>query len=64
MFVTLVRFDFSYHGLLKYNIKTVKDFPSLRHYLQNILNIPKIADTMNIEHGYYSIKALNTNLIV
>lgn len=67
LFVTLVRFDVAYHGLFKCNIKAVKDYPHLSRYLQDILNIPNVADTVNIEHikhGYYSIKALNPNLIV
>ncbi|GAA4999463.1 glutathione S-transferase C-terminal domain-containing protein [Acinetobacter puyangensis] len=67
LFVTLIRFDLAYYGLFKCNLKLLADYPHLSRYVQNILNIPGVAKTVNIEHikqGYYSIKDLNPNAIV
>lgn len=62
LFVTLIRFDVAYHGLFKCNIKQLCQYPHLSRYLKAILALPKIAQTVNMEHikqGYYSIKSLN-----
>lgn len=67
LFVTLVRFDASYHGLFKCNLRRLAEYPSLSAYLKRILAIPGVRDTVNIDHikkGYYSIKSLNPNGIV
>jgi putative glutathione S-transferase len=67
LFVTLVRFDAAYHGLFKCNIRRIADYPALTRLMQQMLGIPGIAETVNIEHikaGYYSIKALNPTGIV
>jgi len=67
LFVTLVRFDAAYYGLFKCNLRRLTDYPRLSRYLQQILTIPGIRETVNIDHikrGYYSIKALNPNAIV
>ncbi|MBW8640541.1 glutathione S-transferase C-terminal domain-containing protein [Hoeflea sp. WL0058] len=61
-FVTLIRFDAAYHGVFKTNRKQIKDYPRLSAYMERILNIPGVAETVNMDHitcGYYSIKALN-----
>ncbi len=61
-FVTLIRFDSAYHGLFKTNVKQIKDYPNLTAYVERILRLPGIINTVNIDHivaGYYSIKALN-----
>jgi putative glutathione S-transferase len=66
-FVTLVRFDVAYYGLFKTNLKQVRDYPSIRAYMQRIYELPGIVETVNIEHikaGYYSIRALNPSGIV
>jgi putative glutathione S-transferase len=66
-FVTLIRFDAAYHGLFKANLRRVADYASLTAYLQRMLAIPGVRETVNIDHikrGYYSIKALNPTGIV
>ncbi|MDX1269449.1 MAG: glutathione S-transferase C-terminal domain-containing protein, partial [Oceanisphaera sp.] len=67
LFVTLVRFDAAYHGLFKCNRNTLRAMPYLHAYMQRILALEGIANTVNIDHikaGYYSIKALNPTGIV
>lgn len=67
LFVTLVRFDAAYHGLFKTNLRRIADYPGLQAYLERVLALPGIAQTVSIDHikrGYYSIKALNPPGIV
>ncbi|MEI2605024.1 glutathione S-transferase C-terminal domain-containing protein [Erwinia aphidicola] len=67
LFVTLIRFDVAYHGLFKCNQRQLRSYPALDGYLQRMLALPGVRDTVNIDHikhGYYSIKALNPNGIV
>ncbi len=67
LFVTLVRFDLAYHGLFKCNLRRIADYPALSAYLDRMLAVPGILETVNVDHikqGYYSIKALNPNGIV
>jgi glutathionyl-hydroquinone reductase len=67
LFVTLVRFDAAYHGLFKCNLRRLADYRNLTGYVQRVLAIPGVRDTVNIDHikrGYYSIKALNPTGIV
>jgi len=62
LFVTLIRFDVAYHGLFKCNLRRICDYAALPAYMDRILAIPGIIDTVNLTHikaGYYSIKALN-----
>jgi putative glutathione S-transferase len=66
-FVTLIRFDLAYHGLFKINLRQVREYPSLRAYVQRIYGLPGIDETVNVDHikaGYYSIEALNPTGIV
>lgn len=61
-FVTLIRFDSAYHGLFKTNHHQIRDYPKLSAYLERILGIPGVRETVDMDHilkGYYSIKALN-----
>ncbi|RBP94276.1 putative glutathione S-transferase [Rhodobacter sp. 140A] len=61
-FVTLIRFDAAYHGLFKTNLRQIADYPRLSAYLERMLRLPGVIDTVNMDHitrGYYSIKALN-----
>ena len=65
-FVTLIRFDAAYHGLFKTNRKQIRDYPRLSAYMERILDLPGIRETVNMDHitrGYYSIKALNPSRI-
>lgn len=67
LFVTLIRFDLAYHGLFKCNQKQLRDYPHLLRYVNRILAIPGIRETVSPDHikrGYYSIKALNPTGIV
>lgn len=67
LFVTLVRFDPAYHGLFKCNRRQLTDYPALSAYLERILALPGVAETVNVRHiktGYYSMKALNPSRIV
>ena len=67
LFVTIVRFDAAYHGLFKCNLRRIADYPFLSSYLERILVLPGVRETVDLEHikrGYYSIKALNPAGIV
>nr|WP_217895090.1 glutathione S-transferase family protein [Acetobacter tropicalis] len=67
LFVTLVRFDAAYHGLFKCNRRRVADYPNLSRYLERMLGVRGVAETVSLDHikrGYYSIKALNPNGIM
>jgi glutathionyl-hydroquinone reductase len=67
LFVTLIRFDAAYHGLFKTNRKRVADYPRLSSYMERVLRLPGVRETVDLDHikaGYYSIKALNPNGIV
>ncbi len=61
-FVTLVRFDAAYHGLFKLNWKRIADYPRLSAFVERMMRLPGVAETVNMDHitaGYYSVKALN-----
>ena len=61
-FVTLIRFDAAYHGIFKTNRRQIADYPRLSAYLERMLALPGVRETVNLDHitrGYYSIKALN-----
>ncbi len=67
LFVTLIRFDAAYNGLFKCNLRRLADYSNLSRYVDNMLAIPGIRQTVSIDHikrGYYSIKALNPTGIV
>lgn len=66
-FVTLIRFDAAYHGLFKTNLRRIADYPRLSSYMERILRLPGVAETVDMAHikqGYYAIKALNPTGIV
>jgi len=67
LFVTLVRFDLAYFGLFKCNRNLLSQMPALRDYMQRVLELPGVRDTVSVNHiktGYYSIRALNPTGIV
>ncbi|WP_334175198.1 glutathione S-transferase family protein [Pseudoxanthobacter sp.] len=67
LFVTLVRFDAAYHGVFKCNLKKLAEYPALSAYVADMLAVPGVRETVNIDHikqGYYSIRTLNPNGIV
>ncbi len=62
LFVTLIRFDAAYHGVFKTNRRQILSYPRLSRYIERILDLPGVHETVNMDHitrGYYSIKALN-----
>ena len=61
LFVTLVRFDAASHGLFKCNLRRLADYRALSAYLDAILAVPGVRETVNVDHikrGYYSVKSL------
>ncbi|KPV39202.1 glutathionyl-hydroquinone reductase YqjG [Thiohalorhabdus denitrificans] len=68
LFTTLVRFDPVYYGHFKCNRQRVTDFPSLSGYLRDLYQVPKVAETVNLDHikrHYYgSHPTLNPTAIV
>ncbi len=49
LFTTLFRFDVVYYGLFKCNLRRIKDYKYLSVYLQDLYQLPGIADTCNLE---------------
>jgi putative glutathione S-transferase len=50
LFCTLVRFDAVYHGHFKCNLRRIVDYPNLQGYLQDLYQLPGIAETVNLDH--------------
>lgn len=66
-FVTLIRFDAAYYGLFKTNRRQIADYPRLSAYMERILRLRGVIETVNMDHitsGYYSIKSLNPTGII
>ncbi|XP_073146513.1 uncharacterized protein [Henckelia pumila] len=58
LFTTLIRFDSVYNVLFKCTKKKLIEYPNLHGYLRDIYQIPKVAETCNLEaimDGYYKI---------
>ena len=67
LFTTLIRFDVAYHGHFKCNLRRLRDFPNLFHYMLDLYQTPAIGSTVDFEHikrGYYSMAHLNPSGIV
>ncbi|MFO1218027.1 MAG: glutathione S-transferase family protein [Burkholderiaceae bacterium] len=68
LFTTLVRFDAVYHGHFKCNLKRIADYPRLSRLLHELINVPGIARTVDIDHikrhYYQSHRHLNPSGIV
>ena len=68
LFTTLVRFDPVYVGHFKCNLRRLVDYPNLWNYVLELAQIPKVADTINLEHikkhYYQSHKNINPTGIV
>jgi len=65
-FVTLIRFDAAYHGAFKTNRKQIKDYPRLSAYMERILRLPGVIETVNMDHithGYYGLADVNPSRI-
>ena len=50
LFTTLVRFDPVYHGHFKCNVRRIQDYPALEAFLERMLAVPGIADTVHLDH--------------
>jgi glutathionyl-hydroquinone reductase len=50
LFTTLLRFDPVYHGHFKCNVRRVVDYPSLWPYLRDLLTVPGVRETVNMDH--------------
>ncbi len=68
LFTTLVRFDAVYVGHFKCNHKRIADYPALSRYLEQLLQLPGVAETVHMEHikqhYYYSHKNINPSQVV
>ena len=50
LFTTLLRFDPVYHGHFKCNLRRIADYPALSRFTRDILALPGVASTVNMEH--------------
>ncbi len=50
LWTTLIRFDSVYHTHFKCNLKLLKEFSHLYHYMLELYQMPNIAKTVNMEH--------------
>lgn len=68
LFTTLVRFDAVYYSHFKCNRHQLRDFPHLQGYLQDLYQVPGVADTVDIDqikrHYYRSQRTINPTQIV
>lgn len=54
---TLVRFDVGYFTAFKCNLKALRDYPAISRYLQELVLVPGVADTIDLDvyrNGYHS----------
>lgn len=49
LFTTLFRFDVVYHGLFKCNRRRIRDYAHLGPYLQDLYQLPGVADTCDLD---------------
>ncbi len=65
---TLLRFDAVYVTHFKCNIRRIVDYKNLHRYMQEMLEVPAIKDTCNIDHikrhYYYSHEQINPYRII
>ncbi len=68
LFTTLLRFDPVYHGHFKCNIRRVIDYPALWGYLRDLLSVPGVLGTVNMDHikrhYYMTHPTINPNRVV
>jgi len=68
LFTTLVRFDAVYHGHFKCNLRRVVDYQALTRYLSELLAVPGVADTVDLDqikrHYYGTHPSINPTRIV
>ena len=65
---TLLRFDCVYVTHFKCNIKRIVDYKNLHRYMRDLLKVPAIKDTFNIDHikrhYFYSHESINPYRII
>ena len=68
LFITLIRFDVVYYSHFKCNLKQLRDYHHLHHYMLELYQYPGIADTVDFDdikrHYYMSQKTINPTGIV
>jgi glutathionyl-hydroquinone reductase len=68
LFTTLVRFDAVYVGHFKCNIKRIVDLPHLSRYLGDLLAVPGVRETVDLDHikrhYYVTHRSINPTGIV
>lgn len=68
LFTTLLRFDHVYHTHFKCNLRHIKDYPNLSHYLRELYQFPGVEETVNFthikEHYFKSHRSINPTGIV
>jgi len=68
LFTTLLRFDPVYYTHFKCNLRQIKDYPYLSHYLRELYQVPGVEDTVNFthikEHYFKSHRTINPAGIV
>jgi glutathionyl-hydroquinone reductase len=50
LFTTLVRFDAVYYSHFKCNLRRIVDYPNLWNYLRDLHQVPRVADTVSLDH--------------
>lgn len=56
LFPTLIRFEFTYHGVFRCNKRRLVDYKNLWDYTLDLYQTPGVASTVNVEHikaGYW-----------
>jgi len=68
LFTTLVRFDAVYVGHFKCNLRRIADYPHISHYLKGLYHVPKVAETVDLDHirthYYWSHTTINPHRII
>ena len=68
LFTTLVRFDAVYYSHFKCNRAQIRDYPNVQGFLQDLYQVPGVAETVNIDqikrHYYRSQRTINPTQIV
>ena len=68
LWTTLIRFDSVYHTHFKCNLRLLKEYSNLYHYMLDLYQMPGISGTVNVahikRHYYASHQSINTYGIV
>lgn len=50
LFTTLIRFDAVYYFHFKCNLRRIRDYPHLQHFVERLCGMPGISDTVHMDH--------------